>query len=84
MKVKQLIKELSKLNPELKIILSSDAEGNSYHELDEIDYKQCGYKKQDYEIYIGLTHLTKKDINVGYTEEDVLTGAKPCVIFYPR
>jgi hypothetical protein len=84
MKIKQLIKELSILDPELEVILSSDAEGNSYHELDEIDYKQCGYKKQRYEIYIGLTHLTKEDADAGYTEEDVLTGAKPCVIFYPR
>ena len=30
MKIKQLIQELSKLNPNLQVVLSSDAEGNSY------------------------------------------------------
>ena len=30
MKVKQFIKELQKLNPDAEIVLSCDAEGNSY------------------------------------------------------
>lgn len=34
MKVKDLIAELQKLNPEAEIILSSDSEGNSFHKLD--------------------------------------------------
>lgn len=84
MKIKQLIKKLSTLDPNLEIILASDAEGNSYHELDGIDYKHCGYKKEDYEIRIGLLSLDKDAVEAGYSEEDVLTGAKPCVIFYPQ
>ena len=33
MKVKELIKELSKINPELEVVMSSDGEGNSFSPL---------------------------------------------------
>lgn len=37
MKVKQLIAELKKLNPEADVFLSSDAEGNNFHGLAEVE-----------------------------------------------
>lgn len=37
MKIKQLIKKLQKLDPELEVIISSDAEGNCFNYLEDID-----------------------------------------------
>ena len=37
MKVKKLIQELSKLNPNATVFIASDAEGNSYSPVDEVD-----------------------------------------------
>lgn len=36
MKIKDLIKELSEVNPELEVVMSKDAEGNSFSPLSDI------------------------------------------------
>lgn len=43
MKIKTLIKKLNKLDPNLEVVLSSDAEGNSYGILEEIVYLDDEY-----------------------------------------
>ena len=45
MKVKELIKELEKLNPEMDVILQKDAEGNGFSLLSGVD-DQCIYVEE--------------------------------------
>lgn len=82
MKVKQLIKKLQLLDQDTEVILSSDAEGNSYQFLNSVNI--IGYEIQDREIVVGLLELTKEDENEGYTKEDVLTNGKLGVFLYPK
>lgn len=42
MKIKALIKKLSKLNPELNVVMSKDAEGNSFSPI--ADLELCHYE----------------------------------------
>lgn len=49
MKVKKLIEALSKLNPDLEVILSADAEGNSFSEVEELGIYH--FNAEDREIY---------------------------------
>ena len=43
MKVKQLIKELKKCNPESEVIVAKDEEGNGFSPLADIDGENCVY-----------------------------------------
>jgi len=43
MKVKELISKLCELNEEKKIIMSSDNEGNSFHEIECVGEGDKGY-----------------------------------------
>lgn len=74
MKVKELIKQLEKLNTEAEVILSSDAEGNSFHVLDEVS----GSSKE------GLFwDFNNQEWWSAEDETPKPKGAKPAVIFYP-
>lgn len=81
MTVKQLIKKLEKCNPDALVVLSEDAEGNTYNPLYEIEgnmvydqeYKEVGYKI-----------LTKDMEESGYTEEDLKTIGEECVTLWPE
>jgi hypothetical protein len=47
MKVSKLIEELQALDPEMKVIVAADEEGNSFRELDQVDvshYEQDGWE----------------------------------------
>ncbi len=81
MKVKDLIKALSKQDPNRVVILSSDPEGNSYDALHSLS--TCAYTKEDGEIQIGLEELSPQDLKLGYTEDDVLYRGKPALILSP-
>ena len=75
MKVKDLIKELQKLDPERIVVMSSDAEGNSHSPLYSISegaYREESTYSGDY----GLEKLTDEDIKDGYSKEDVVYGEK--------
>lgn len=76
--VKNLINELSKLNQDDFIVLSSDPEGNSYGFLEGIAINQ---KLQDGDVY--LAKLTDELKEQGYTEDDVSENGISCVVFYP-
>ena len=77
-KVKDLIKELQELDPEIYVVMSSDAEGNTYNFLEGINVN-CRYR--DGGIYLAeLTEELKAD---GYTEEDYSEQGVDCVVFYP-
>ena len=77
-KVKNLIEELQKLNPEHFVVLSSDAEGNSYSFLEGI---YTNHKLHNGEVF--LAKLSPELIDEGYTKEDVSEKGVDCVVFYP-
>ena len=79
-KVKDLIKELNRLDKEAIVVLSRDEEGNGFSPLAQIDPYQV-YNDENREV--GYDNLDEALINVGYKEEDLITGEK-CLILYPR
>ncbi len=92
MKIKQLIKKLSKLNPEHEVILASDMEGNNYEILDEVNieaglkFSKIGeYNEEDGKApYIYL--FTKEDITENpndFPSEEQYKKAKECIVLYP-
>ncbi|MGG6264174.1 hypothetical protein ACQ4M3_01155 [Leptolyngbya sp. AN03gr2] len=60
------------------MILSSDAEGNRYSPLCQVDVGAWNSNFQNVE----LLELTEADVANSYTEEDVIDGQK-AVILYP-
>ena len=77
MKIKTLIKKLSKLNPEADVILASDAEGNSYSKFS--DLLESKYEMNDYEI----NFFDSCDIGDEITQKE-FDKLKPAVILYPE
>jgi hypothetical protein len=78
MQVKHLIEELQEMDPDLYVILSSDAEGNAFNFLQGIAINQ-----KLSEGYVYLSELTEELEDEGYTEEDVCADGVACVVFYP-
>ncbi len=76
MKVKQLIKQLEKANPSAEVILSSDAEGNSFHALGEV----TNHDRVD-ELFWDFDKLEWWSTSDGMPKPK---GAKPAIIFYPH
>ncbi len=77
MKVKQLIKKLLKCDQNADVILSSDAEGNSYTLLSEVD----GSNFPKYaELDSHIEFFDKDDLEAG--EQDI--KLKKCVVLIPR
>lgn len=76
MKVKQLIKKLGKLNQDAEVILSTDAEGNSYNYLDEIYNKEIYFYQNQGEV-----ELCEKD---ELDDIDESLEPKICIILYPN
>jgi hypothetical protein len=64
MKVLQLIKKLSKLNPDAEVLVATDEEGNFYHKLGDI-YAPYDLKFFEYD---GINLCTEEDI----IDEDML------------
>lgn len=83
MTVSELIAELKDFPPDAPVVMASDEEGNSYHQLYEV---ACGSSMRvidDKFVEIGLTELEQSDRDRGYSEEDVLEGGTPCAILWP-
>ncbi len=84
MTVTELIAELQAVDDgNRQVILSRDAEGNSYSPL---------YRKLTIGAYcpvspyggeIGLEELTDEDREMGYGEEDIIRDGQPAIILYP-
>jgi len=79
MKVKDLIKHLSKANPDATVILSHDSEGNSFSPLLIVSKDNNRYSDGE----MGLDHLTKDLKEQGFTEEDLLEGEE-AVVLWPK
>lgn len=83
MKVKTLIEQLSKLDPEALVVLSCDMEGNSYGVLDYVDDDNNLYDKKNREI-TGFKDLTDNLKEQGFTEEDLGKSGVSAVILWPN
>lgn len=68
MKVKQLIKELQKVDQNALVVLSSDAEGNNYSVLDEV---------------AGVNEFFDEVDRSFCDEEDKPKSAKLAIVLYP-
>ena len=79
--VKDLIEALSKLDPELLVVLAQDEEGNGYDKLGSIDDNSV--INEDNEVH--LHHLTPELEEQGWTERDVDNGPEftRCVVLGP-
>jgi hypothetical protein len=88
MKVKELIKRLSKFPQDAEVILSKDEEGNSFSPLAKAQGKKMIYiRSSSYAGIVRLSNLTKALVRQGYEEEDVYHGdpseAVPCIVLWP-
>lgn len=80
MKVKELIEELSKLDPEWLVVLQRDEEGNGYEVLRGVD-DNAAFNASEGEV--SLRVLDDAHRARGFTEEDLEPGAEPCVVLFP-
>ena len=79
MNVRELIENLSTLDPELLVVLSKDAEGNSYDVCFSVGDKYAYFQNE-----IKPHKLTQMLIDSGYTKEDMAGPKyKPCVVLWP-
>ena len=85
MKVSVLIKKLQKLDPNVEIIMASDAEGNNYLELDAIVDEKL-YYAQPLEVYPEYT--IEREVELGdlcdFKPKDEYTKPKKCIVLYPK
>lgn len=80
MTVKELISLLQAIDePDRVVIMAKGAEGNSHSPL--FCMSTCAFRYEDNEV--GLEELTDGDRAVGYTEEDLLEGGVPALVFHP-
>lgn len=86
MKVKELIKKLSKLPENALVVCCSDTEGNNYSPLDCIDYdKSFGYAPENsWSGYVALRKLTRERQDEGYVEDDINEDAVEAVFLIPE
>ena len=84
MKVKELIEELKKEDPEKDIILQKDPEGNGYSLISGVD-GYCVYRTDDYENTVYDTRWNAHD--AGFDSEKEWSTFKNnnenCVVLYP-
>lgn len=72
MKVKDLIKQLSEMNPNAEVVHSQDSEGNGY--IRNID---------PYEAFMSSDELDSYGLYMNVSDEEDDTYDTPCVVFYP-
>lgn len=82
MTVKELINQLSKIDPERVVVLACDNEGNSYHPLSSTETARF----DEWENKIGFEKQDLEDPNIkelGITEKDIMRGGVPAVVLWP-
>lgn len=84
MQVKDLIKQLQLLDPEMQVILQRDAEGNGYSPLAGVD-ENCVYTAEtSYNGYVYDTTWTAEDAALFNEEWKELLTQPHCVVLYPK
>lgn len=82
MKVSELREMIKNWDDDLDILISSDEEGNGFADFADVTVGM-GYINDCGDIEIHYLELTPEMEEGGYTDEDVRTNAKPCIIFWP-
>lgn len=82
MKVKELMKELGKLNPELPIILQTDPEGNGYYKISGADADSYVYK-EDVEDYFIESVRGERDLRDEMELEEPFEGYTQVAVIFP-
>lgn len=78
MKVKDVIEELKKCDPESECMLQEDSEGNGYEELRGIDNNSVRHDDDIYNLdYSAEDHCLEDE------EWEEIKKRKPCLVFYP-
>jgi hypothetical protein len=83
MKVKDLIRELQLLDPEMEVILQKDGEGNGYSPLEGVD-ENCVYiEETSYDGYVYDTTWTADEADMDLEEWKEMLNQPRCVVLYP-
>lgn len=83
MKIKNLITELQKLDPNLEVILQKDSEGNGYSPLYGIDYEAIYIPESTWGGNVYDPHWTAEDAGMEEVEWQKILKKKRCVILSP-
>lgn len=78
MTTSELLRVLIGCSGDELVVLSSDPEGNSHSECDQVE---VDYRYHDGELY--LRELTTEAKKQGYGEDDVSERGKNCVVLWP-
>ena len=82
MKVKELIALLQDCDQEAIVVMSSDAEGNSYSPFSGL-WEGVYVPDTTWSGEVGYGELTPELKEYGFTEEDIKTGGESAVILQP-
>lgn len=82
MNVGELIKILSEQDPDRIVVVSRDAEGNSYSPLSGL-WTGTYVADTTWSGSIGLEGLSDELQEAGYTEEDVAEDGQPAIVLQP-
>lgn len=77
MKVKELMALLKDVDPEREVILAADEEGNHFNTVYSVEI-MC-YKEDE----VSYEQLTEELKAQGFTEDDIDSDGKPCVVIWP-
>ena len=83
MKVKELIEELSKLDPESQVILQKDAEGNGYSPLYAVDGDAVYLSDSTWSGDVYSTNWTADDADMDAEEWAEMLKKHRCVVLAP-
>lgn len=83
MKVKDLIAELLKMDPERECIMQKDAEGNGYSPLYGVDDNARYIAATTWYGDVKRETLSEEDRRRGFGEDDVTTDGAPAVVLCP-
>lgn len=83
MTVRQLIEELSIMDKDALVVLSSDSEGNSYSPLSWVEDLMSYHDDSTYQSEVFYSHLTPELEEQGLTKEDIVEGGQKCIVLYP-
>ena len=83
MKVKDLIRELKLLDPEMEVILQKDSEGNGFSPLDGVDENCIYVEETSYEGYIYDTTWDADEADMSEDEWAEFLKQPRCVVLYP-
>ncbi len=84
MKVKQLLKELEKCNPESEVVMAKDEEGNGYSPLYEVDGENMVYTPDStWSGDIFDKRWSPDDAGLEKSDHKKMMKKKVCVLLWP-